>query len=64
MLKAIIAFYDSMNTAVSRGVTVRQITGMPVKEEIGRMKEIADVQRIRSLIGEVDTKMAALEVEK
>ncbi len=41
MLKAIIAFYDSMSTAVSRGVTVRQITGMSVKEEIGRMKEIS-----------------------
>ncbi len=64
MLKAIIAFYDSMSTAVNRGIMVRQITGLPVKEEIGRMKEAQDVAKIRNLIAEADKTMAALEVEK
>lgn len=53
-----------MNAAVNRGVTVRQVTGMPIKEEVGRMKEQPDPAKIRGLIAEVDQKMAALEVEK
>jgi V/A-type H+-transporting ATPase subunit A len=64
MLKAIITFYDSMSTAINRGIMVRQITCLPVKEEIGRMKEIQDVTKIKNLIAEADKKMAALEVEK
>ncbi|MGA9139148.1 MAG: V-type ATP synthase subunit A [Methanocella sp.] len=64
MLKTIIAFYDSMSTAINRGIMVRQITGLPVKEEIGRMKEAQDVTKIKNLIAEVDKKMTALEVEK
>ncbi|OPY25833.1 MAG: V-type ATP synthase alpha chain [Methanocella sp. PtaU1.Bin125] len=63
MLKAIIAFYEGMSAAVNRGIMVRQITGLPVKEEIGRMKE-ADVAKIKGLIAEADQRIAALEVEK
>jgi V/A-type H+-transporting ATPase subunit A len=64
MLKAIIAFYDGMSAAVNRGVLVKQVTGLPIKEEIGRMKELQDVAKIRSMIGDVDKKITALEAEK
>jgi V/A-type H+-transporting ATPase subunit A len=64
MLQAIISFYDSMSAAVNRGISVKQVAGMPIKEEIGRMKEVQDVGRIKALISEADKRMAALEVEK
>jgi len=64
MLKVILAFYDRTSEAMSRGVALNKILKLPSKAEIGRMKELGDVERIKSLIGEIDKTIAALEVER
>jgi V/A-type H+/Na+-transporting ATPase subunit A len=64
MLKVILSFYDRASEAMSRGVALNKIMKLPLKAEIGRMKELGDVERIKSLIGEIDKNIAALEVEK
>jgi V/A-type H+-transporting ATPase subunit A len=64
MLKVILSFYDRASEAMSRGVALNKILKLPLKAEIGRMKELGDVERIKSLIGEIDKNIAALEVEK
>ncbi len=63
MLKVILSFYDRASEAMSRGVALNKIMKLPLKAEIGRMKELGDVERIRSFIGEIDKNIAALEVE-
>jgi len=64
MLKVILAFYDRTSEAMNRGVALNKILKLPSKAEIGRMKELGDVERIKGLIGEIDKTIAALEVEK
>ncbi|MDD1719587.1 MAG: V-type ATP synthase subunit A [Methanoregulaceae archaeon] len=64
MLKVIVNFYDRTNGAMNRGVALNKILKLPLKQEIGRMKELADVGRIKDLIGEIDKNIAALEVER
>jgi V/A-type H+-transporting ATPase subunit A len=49
---------------MSRGVALNKIMKLPLKAEIGRMKELGDVERIRSFISEIDKNIASLEVEK
>jgi V/A-type H+-transporting ATPase subunit A len=64
MLKVILAFYDRTSEAMNRGVALNKILKLPWKAEIGRMKELGDVERIKGLIGEIDKTIAALEVER
>jgi hypothetical protein len=49
---------------MDRGVALNKIVKLPIKQEIGRMKELADVGKIKNLIGEIDKNIAALEVER
>jgi V/A-type H+-transporting ATPase subunit A len=64
MLKVILAFYDRTSEAMNRGVALNKILKLPLKAEIGRMKELGDVEKIKGLIGEIDKTIAALEVER
>jgi V/A-type H+-transporting ATPase subunit A len=64
MLKVILAFYDRTSEAMSRGVALNKILKLPSKAEIGRMKELGDVERIKGIIGEIEKTIAALEVER
>jgi V/A-type H+-transporting ATPase subunit A len=64
MLKVILNFYDRTSEAMNRGVALNKILKLPLKPEIGRMKELADISKIRNLIGEIDKNIAALEVER
>jgi V/A-type H+-transporting ATPase subunit A len=64
MLKVIINFYNRTSEAMNRGVTLNKILKLPLKQEIGRMKELADVSKIKDLIGEIDKNIAELEVER
>jgi len=64
MLKVILAFYDRASEAMIRGVALNKILKLPLKAEVGRMKELEDVERIRSFIGEIDKNISALEVER
>jgi V/A-type H+/Na+-transporting ATPase subunit A len=64
MLKVIINFYNRTSEAMNRGVALNKILKLPLKQEIGRMKELADVSKIKDLNGEIDKNIAALEVER
>ena len=64
MLKVILNFYNRTSEAMNRGVALNKILKLPLKQEIGRMKELADVSKIKNLIGEIDKNITALEVER
>lgn len=64
MLKAILMFYDKAARAIDRGVSLKQITDLPVKAELGRMKEIKDVERVKSMADEASRAVEALVAEK
>jgi V/A-type H+-transporting ATPase subunit A len=64
MLKVILNFYNQTSEAMNRGVALNKILKLSLKQEIGRMKELADVSKIKDLIGEIDKNIAALEVER
>lgn len=64
MLKVIMEYYENVNVAMGRGVSLRQIQALPLKAGIGRMKDLQDVGEIRKMAGEIGQKIAALGVEK
>jgi V/A-type H+-transporting ATPase subunit A len=64
MLKTIMAFYDRTSEAMNRGVGLRQVTDLPYKAGIGRLKEIADIGKIKEMIREMEAGIAAIEVER
>ncbi len=64
MLKAILTFYDAAAAAINRGVSLKKIMELPLKAEIGRMKEAKDVSAIKGLISGMGERIAALEAEK
>jgi V/A-type H+/Na+-transporting ATPase subunit A len=64
MLKVIMSYYEQVIIAMNRGVSLRQIQGLPLRVTIGRMKEGGDLDVIRNLIDEIRDKLNALEVEK
>jgi len=63
MLKVILTFYDRTSEAMNRGVALNKILKLPLKTEIGRMKELKDVSSIKNLIDVINKNIAALEVE-
>ncbi len=64
MLRVILTFYDRISDAMNKGIALNKILKLPLKAEIGRMKEQEDVEKIKSLIGDIDKKVAAMEVER
>jgi V/A-type H+-transporting ATPase subunit A len=64
MLKVILTFYDRISDAMNKGVALGRILKMPLKAEIGRMKELSDPGKIRALAGEIDAKVTAMEAER
>ncbi len=64
MLRVILSFYERTNAAMARGVPLAKIIKLPVKAEIGRMKEQTDLGAIKSLIDEIDRAISPLEVER
>jgi V/A-type H+/Na+-transporting ATPase subunit A len=64
MMKVILSFFDRMNEAMTKGISLNKILKLPIKSDIGRMKELADIERVRGLIGMIDESIAALEVER
>jgi V/A-type H+/Na+-transporting ATPase subunit A len=63
MLKVIIAFYERVNQAMGRGVPLTKILKLPVKAEIGRMKELTDLEQIRGLVSHINDELRRLEGE-
>ncbi len=64
MLRVILAFYDRMSQAMGKGVSLVKILKLPVKTEIGRMKELTDSEKIKGLITQIDGSLGALEAER
>jgi V/A-type H+/Na+-transporting ATPase subunit A len=64
MLKVIMEFYESMNVAMGRGVSLRQIQALPLRAGIGRMKDEQDIGVIRKMSDDIGQQIAALGVER
>jgi len=65
MLKAILAFYDAIVAALSRGVGLNQVFDLPLKTDVARMKEIPHdvaLEDLRKLTSRITEDIAALEV--
>ncbi|HOS81529.1 MAG TPA: V-type ATP synthase subunit A [Methanolinea sp.] len=63
MLATIISYYEAAEEAMNRGVSLKQISSLPLRAEIARMKEISEVEQIRQLADRVKAQIGALEVE-
>jgi V/A-type H+-transporting ATPase subunit A len=63
MLKVILTFYDRTSEAMGKGISLNKIMKLPLKAEIGRMKERAEVEGIKSIIDEINKSVATLAVE-
>jgi len=64
MLKVIMTYYEQVNLAMNRGVSLRQVQALPLRATIGRMKEAADADAVRKMIDEVTAAVSHLEVER
>ena len=64
MLKVIMTYYTSVIEGMNRGITLKQVQGLSLKADIGRMKEIQEVNLIQDMIGEIDKQLLSLEVEQ
>jgi V/A-type H+-transporting ATPase subunit A len=64
MLKAIIAFHNATECAINRGVPLKKVMELPLKAEIGRMKEITEVERIKTMVDDIGGRIGALEADK
>jgi V/A-type H+-transporting ATPase subunit A len=49
MLKAVLAFYDAASAALNRGVSLRQVLELPLKDEIASMKTRPHEEAIEEL---------------
>ena len=48
MLKVIMTYYAQVNEVMNRGISLKQIQALPLKTNIGRMKDIQDLESIRN----------------
>jgi len=60
MLRAILRFHEKAAEAMGKGVGLEKILKLPVKAQIGRMKEDPDIGRIKGLVDEIDKQMEPL----
>jgi hypothetical protein len=52
-----------MTETMGKGVSLEKLLKLPVKVQIGRMKEEPDTARVRGLMEEIDNQMTPLGVE-
>lgn len=64
MLRVILAFHERVDQAMGKGVPLVKILKLPVKTEIGRMKELTDCEKIKELIAHIDGTLSTLEAER
>jgi hypothetical protein len=60
----IMTYFGQVNEVMSRGIALKQIQSLPLKTNIGRMKDIQDPEEIRKMIDVIHKEIASLEVEK
>jgi len=63
MLNVIMTYYAKVNEVMNRGISLQQIQGLPIRAQIGRMKE-QDAEAIRVMEAEIDHTLGALEVSR
>lgn len=64
MLKAIQSHDSAMNNAIERGVGLKQVSLLPLRSEIARMKELGSAGEIQALAERIKTSIDALEAER
>ncbi len=64
MLRVIMTYFEHMNVAMGRGVTLRQVQALPIRAGIGRMKDMQDTEAIRAMVGDIEQQLSNLVVEK
>lgn len=64
MLLVILSFFDRVNQSMGKGIPLTKILKLPVKSEIGRMKELTDLEEIKGLVADIDKALTALEAER
>jgi V/A-type H+-transporting ATPase subunit A len=64
MLRVIMTYFEHMNVAMGRGVTLRQVQSLPIRAGIGRMKDMQDTEAIRAMVGDIEQQLSNLVVEK
>jgi V/A-type H+-transporting ATPase subunit A len=65
LLKTILAFYDAATHAMARGVSLRQVMELPLREEVAALKTMPHddaLEAIPRLIERIDTDIAGIEV--
>ncbi len=64
MLKTIMTYYDTASKMLGRGVSLRQILNLPLREEIARMREILNeeaVPKLKALIQKIENEITELK---
>jgi V/A-type H+-transporting ATPase subunit A len=64
MLKVIMTYYAQVNEVMNRGISLKQIQALPLKTNIGRMKDIQEIDTLQKMIDGISHDLASLEVEK
>jgi V/A-type H+/Na+-transporting ATPase subunit A len=64
MLKVIMTYYAQVNEVMNRGISLKQIQALPLKTNIGRMKDIQEIDTLQKMIDGISRELASLEVEK
>ena len=65
ILKTILAFNDAATQAMSRGVSLRQVMQLPLRDEVSRMKTTPHedaLERMPVLVQEINEQIAGIEV--
>ncbi|MCP1662359.1 V/A-type H+-transporting ATPase subunit A [Methanocalculus sp. AMF5] len=60
MLKTILTFYESGKRSMNRGVGIDAVMQLPVKKDIGRMKELPDAAMVEEYIERINRDIASL----
>ncbi len=64
MLKTIHSYDTAITSALERGISLKQIGGLPLRAEISRMKELGSADEIRDLALRIPEQVGRLEVEQ
>jgi V/A-type H+-transporting ATPase subunit A len=65
LLRSILAFYDAATQAMSRGVSLRQIMQLPMREEIATLKTTDHeraITRMQEMVAQISDEIAGIEV--
>ena len=64
MLRVIMTYFEHVNVAMGRGVTLRQVQALPIRAGIGSMKDLQDVDSIRAMVTDIEEQLSGLVAEK